>query len=147
MSIENDVRIIGRLGADPELKQTRGDPVCNIRVATSQRWKDKEGNKQERTEWHSCVFWGKSAELVDKHFSKGDGIIVRGELRTRMWEDNGVKHYRTEIHADNFGGWMFPPGKAGSGGGGGGSSSGGASDGGHADSGGYGGGMDDDIPF
>ena len=154
MSIENDVRIIGNLGADPEFKETSGDPVCNIRVATTQRWK-KDGEKQSRTEWHSVVFWGKSAELIRDHFAKGDGIIIQGELRTRSWEgDDGNKRYKTEIYASKFSGWMFPPGsKSSSGDRSSGSSSGnsnsdsGGSSGGGNDGGGYGGGIDDDIPF
>jgi single-strand DNA-binding protein len=152
VSINNSARFNGNLGADPEFKETKGDPVCSIRVASNEQWKDKDGNKQTRTEWMTIVFWGKSAELINKHFQKGDGICTRGQLRTRSWEDNdGHKNYKTEIYADRFDGWSFPPGKKGSGGGGrrADGDPGPSDDGGYggSDSGGGFGGADDDIPF
>lgn len=98
MSGVNKVILVGRLGADPELKQTSGDPVCNFSLATSDTWTDKEGKKQEKTEWHRIVVWGKLAELCAKYLSKGRQAYVEGKIQTRSWEDKDkVKRYTTEI--------------------------------------------------
>ena len=99
----NKVMIIGRLGNDPELKTlTSGSSVCNFNLATSERWNDKEGQKQERTEWHRIVAWGKQAELCGKYLSKGRQVYIEGKLQTRSWEDQqGQKKYTTEIIANS----------------------------------------------
>ncbi len=101
----NEVRIMGRLGKDPELKElSNGNKVCNFSVATSKKWTDKKtGEKKEKTEWHNCVAWQKPAELIAEYFSKGDGILVMGELETRNWQDdNNVKRYATEVLVSGF---------------------------------------------
>lgn len=102
MSGVNKVIIIGRLGADPELKTvTGGQSVCRLSIATSENWTDKEGQKQERTEWHRVVVWGKLAELCGKYLTKGRQAYVEGRLQTRSWEDQqGQKKYTTEIVAN-----------------------------------------------
>lgn len=113
----NKVIIMGLLGADPEKKEINGNTLVNFRLATNESWVDKEGNKQERTEWHSCQMWGKRADAFAKFFSKGDGVYVEGKLQTRSWEDKeGNKRFRTEVVVTD---WSFPAGKKGSGGGGG----------------------------
>jgi single-strand DNA-binding protein len=97
----NKVIIVGRLGADPETKQVgNGGTVARLSVATSENWVDKEGQKQERTEWHRIVVWGKLAEICGRHLAKGRQVYVEGRLQTRSWEDNGQKKYSTEIVAN-----------------------------------------------
>ncbi len=97
----NKVIIVGRLGADPETKQVgNGGTVARLSVATSENWVDKEGQKQERTEWHRIVVWGKLAEICGRHLSKGRQVYVEGRLQTRSWEDNGTKKYSTEVVAN-----------------------------------------------
>jgi len=102
MSGVNKVIIIGRMGADPEVKTVSGgNTVARLSVATSENWKDREGQKQERTEWHKIVVWGKLAELCGKYLSKGRQVYVEGRLQTRSWEDQqGQKKYTTEIVAN-----------------------------------------------
>jgi len=102
MSGINKVILIGRLGADPEVKTvTGGNNVARLSVATSENWTDREGQKQERTEWHRVVVWGKLAELCGKYLSKGRQVYVEGRLQTRSWEDQqGQKKYSTEIVAN-----------------------------------------------
>lgn len=97
----NKVILIGRLGADPELRYTpSGSPVANFRVATSENWVDREGQRQERTEWHRIVAWGKLAELCGEYLSKGRQVYLEGRLQTRQWDDrDGNKRYTTEIVA------------------------------------------------
>jgi len=97
----NKVIILGRLGQDPELKYTPGGAaVCNFSLATSENWTDKSGQKQEKTEWHRIVVWGKLAELCNQYLSKGRQAFVEGKLQTRSWDDNnGQKRYMTEINA------------------------------------------------
>lgn len=97
----NKVIIVGRLGTDPELKHTQSQQaVARLSVATSENWTDKQGQKQERTEWHRVVVWGKLAELCGKYLSKGRQVYVEGRLQTRSWEDQqGQKKYSTEIVA------------------------------------------------
>lgn len=99
----NKVMIIGRLGQDPELKfTTSGAAVCNFSLATSDTWTDKSGQKQEKTEWHRVVAWGKLAELCNKYLSKGRQAFIEGSLETRSWEDqNGQKKYMTEVNCKN----------------------------------------------
>lgn len=100
----NKVILVGRLGADPELKYTpSGVAVANFSLATNEVWKDKEGNQQERTEWHRIVAWRKLAEICGEWLKKGKQVYIEGKLRTRSWEDkNGVKRYTTEVWADNM---------------------------------------------
>ncbi len=100
MSGVNKVMIIGRLGQDPEMKAVgQGSTVTRLNVATSENWVDKGGQKQERTEWHRIVVWGKLAEICGKYLAKGRQVYVEGKLQTRSWEDNGIKKYSTEIVA------------------------------------------------
>jgi single-strand DNA-binding protein len=97
----NKVLVAGRLGADVELKSMgSGKSVANVNVATSNRWTDKSGQKQEKTEWHRVVVYGKNAENLAKYLKKGDELYVEGRLETRSWEDkDGKKRYSTEIVA------------------------------------------------
>jgi single-strand DNA-binding protein len=101
----NKVFLIGNLGRDPEVRSTpSGQPVANFTLATSRRWKDKSGQRQEQTEWHNIVVWGKQAEIAGQYLTKGKQIFVEGRLQTRSWEDktSGEKKYRTEVVCDNF---------------------------------------------
>ena len=138
----NKVILIGNLGQDPEVRHTNsGQPVSNLRVATSRRVKDRDGNGSDQTEWHSVVCFARLAELAGQYLRKGSKIFVEGRLQTRSWEDKeGKKQYRTEIICENF---QMLGGR----GDGGGRAS--APDGGREaepapDAGGFG---DDDIPF
>lgn len=97
----NKVILIGRLGADPEIRQTQGGTaVCTLSLATSESWKDRQtGEPQERTEWHRCVFWNRLAEITAQYLEKGSRIYVEGPLRTRKWTDqDGMDRYTSEIH-------------------------------------------------
>ncbi len=98
----NKVIIVGRLGADPEVRTVgNGGTVTRLSIATSENWVDKEGQKQERTEWHRIVVWGRLAEICGKHLAKGRQCYVEGRLQTRSWEDQqGQKRYSTEIVAN-----------------------------------------------
>ena len=104
MSSVNKVILIGHLGADPEVRTvSSGNTVARLNVATSENWTDREGQKQERTEWHRVVVWGKQAEICGKYLSKGRQIYVEGRLQTRSWEDQqGQKKYTTEVIANNI---------------------------------------------
>jgi single-strand DNA-binding protein len=96
----NKVIIVGRLGQDPEVRYTPGgQPVANFTVATSDTWMDKQsGKKQERTEWHRIVVWGRQAELARDYLKKGRQVYLEGAIQTRSWSDkNDVKRYVTEI--------------------------------------------------
>lgn len=166
MASVNKAIVMGNLGADPELRYTQGGAaVCNLRVATNERWRDKDGAQQERTEWHSIVVFGKQGENCEKYLKKGRSVYVEGRIQTRDWEDkDGNKRYTTEIVAQTVqflsgGGDGYDDG-GGYGGGGGGSYGGGGRSsggggGGSRNSGGGGGGNnnydqsfdDDDIPF
>lgn len=97
----NKVILLGRLGQDPELKYTPGGAaVCNFSLATTEAWTDKQGQKQEKTEWHRIVVWGKLAELCNQYLAKGRQAFVEGRLQTRSWDDKeGQKRYTTEIMA------------------------------------------------
>ncbi len=142
----NKVILIGNLGADPELRTIpSGKAVCEFRIATSESWTGKDGQKQERTEWHRIIAWGKLGELCNQYLSKGRQAYIEGRIQTRSWEDkDGNKRYTTEIIANDV---RFLGGGSGRGRSDGdgpppptddfGSSTGG---------GGFGGG-DDDIPF
>lgn len=110
----NKVILVGRLGANPELRHTpSGASVANFNLATNESWVDKSGQKQERTEWHKIVVWGKVAELCNQYLSKGRQAYIEGRLQTRQWEDqNGQKRYTTEVQAQTV---QFLGGAAGAG--------------------------------
>ena len=178
MASVNKVILVGNLGADPEMRYLpSGDAVANIRLATTDRYKDKQtGEFKEMTEWHRVAFFGRVAEIVGEYLKKGSSIYVEGRLRTRKYQgQDGKERYSTEIVADQM---QMLGARAGSGGGGGGGDDGGysresseragggrAAGGAAARSGGGGGGgggaasrpsapagggfdeMDDDIPF
>jgi single-strand DNA-binding protein len=101
MASVNKVILIGNLGRDPEVKYTQGGTaVANLNIATNEVWTDKAGQKQERTEWHRVVVWGKQAQVLSEHLSKGKQVYVEGSLQTRSWDDReGNKRYTTEIRA------------------------------------------------
>jgi single-strand DNA-binding protein len=103
MSGINKVILVGRLGGDPEIRYTQqGVGVTNFNIATSENWVDKAGEKQEKTEWHRIVVWGKMAETCSQYLAKGRQVFVEGRLQTRQWEDkDGGKRYTTEIIAQN----------------------------------------------
>jgi single-strand DNA-binding protein len=164
MASVNKVILIGNLGRDPETRYTTGgDAICNLNNATSEQWKDKSGEKQERTEWHRVVLFGRQAEIAGEYLKKGRSVYIEGRLQTRKYTDkDGVEKYSTEIVGDRM---QLLGSREGSGGGGdvdfgasaGGSRGGGGSgSGGGAGSGVKGGGapkrsnpdeLDDDIPF
>ena len=104
MGSVNKVLIIGNAGKDPETKYTEsGTAVCTLTMATKHSWKEKDGQRQEKTEWHRVVFWGKLAEIVDKYVKKGSQVYVEGRIETRKWTDkNGHDKYTTEIVADQM---------------------------------------------
>ena len=150
----NKVLLIGNLGKDPEMRSLpSGQSVASFTLATSRRWKDQGGQRQEQTEWHNIVVFGKQAEIAGQYLTKGKQIYIEGRIQTRSWDDrqSGEKKYRTEIVCDNFqmlgsrggelegGGGRSAGGSSYGGGGGGGSS--------FDDQGGGGFGDDDDIPF
>jgi single-strand DNA-binding protein len=158
MGSVNKVILVGNLGRDAELRYTPGGaPVATLNLATTEVWNDKtSGQKQEKTEWHRIVLWGKSAESLSEYLTKGKQIFVEGRLQTRKWQDkDGHEKYTTEIRADRI--TLL----GGGGGGGGGMAAGGARPQRNAGAGaGSGGGADhepmgepisdltdDDIPF
>jgi len=97
------VTICGNLGRDPETRYLPdGGAITNISVATSEKWKDREGERQEHTEWHRIVFFGKLAEIAGEYLKKGAPVLVVGRLRTRSYEQDGVKKYSTEIVGDQM---------------------------------------------
>lgn len=104
MSGVNKVIIVGRLGADPEIKSVNnGQRVARLSIATSEVWMDKQNQKQERTEWHRVVVWGKAAENAGKYLAKGRQVYVEGRLQTSSWDkQDGTKAYATEIVANNL---------------------------------------------
>jgi single-strand DNA-binding protein len=155
MASVNKVIIIGNLGRDPEMRYLpSGDAVANLRIATTDKFKDKSGDMQEVTEWHSVAFFGKTAEICGQYLKKGSQLYVEGSLRTRKWQDkDGNDRYTTEIRGDRMqmlggrggsgGGsadYDSAPMDTGSGGGGSASRAKPASGGGIDD-------LDDDIPF
>jgi single-strand DNA-binding protein len=164
----NKVILIGNLGADPETRaMPSGMTVANIRIATSENWKDKQsGENKERTEWHNVAMFGRLGEIAGEYLKKGSKVYIEGSLRTRKWQDkSGNDRYTTEIIANEMqmldsrgGGGMGGGGESGGGGGGRGRQQnnapddydqGGPPSGGGSDKGGGGGGgeFDDDIPF
>lgn len=146
-----------------------GQGVCELRLATSESWNDKNGQRQERTEWHRVVVWGKRAEICSKYLAKGRQVYIEGRIQTRNYDDkDGNKRYITEVIANDVqflggggaggggggrggggggGGRDEPPPDMGDFGGGGGGGYGGGGGGGYGGGGGGGGGGDDDIPF
>ena len=149
----NRVILIGNLGQDPEVRYTQGgQAILNMRIATSESWVDREGERKERTEWHTVIMWGKRGEALGKFLTKGSKLCAEGRLQTRSWEDkSGNKRYTTEIVANNI---VLLGGRPG--GGGGGYDDGPpppnddyapSGDGGGGGGGGGGGFGDDDIPF
>ena len=100
----NKVILVGHLGRDPEVRHTKsGDPVCTFSIATSERWKDKNGEQQEKTEWHRIVAWRKLAEICGEYLRKGKQVYIEGKLQTRDWEDkDGHKRYTTEVVANEM---------------------------------------------
>jgi len=169
MGSVNKVILIGNLGADPELKYTPSSrALCNLRIATTEVYKDKGGQRQEKTEWHRVTVWGDQAENCSKYLSKGRSVYVEGRLQTRSYDKDGQKHYATDVVATQV---VFLGGGGGASGGeggarrGGGAPSGGGRPGGAGwgeggGAGGAGGGgpseepdhggpppSDDDIPF
>jgi single-strand DNA-binding protein len=105
MASVNKVILVGNLGADPETRyMPNGDPITNIRLATTFRWKDKQsGENKEETEWHRIVFRARLAEIAGEYLKKGSPVYVEGRIRTRKWQDkDGQDRYTTEIMADNM---------------------------------------------
>ena len=101
MASFNRVFVLGNLGQDPELRYTAGQTaVATLNIATTENWLGRDGQRQESTEWHRVVVWGKQAENCSKYLAKGRSVFVEGRLQTRSWEDkNGQKRYTTEINA------------------------------------------------
>jgi single-strand DNA-binding protein len=164
----NKVILVGNLGQDPEAKTfSNGGEVVNLRVATSESWKDRDGNRQERTEWHSVAIFNENLGRVAKNYlRKGSKVYLEGQLQTRKWQDqNGNDRYTTEIVLQKFRGELvlLDSREGGSGGGYGGGSGGYSDDFGGGSGGGFGGGgskpqqrpqpaafdsdLDDDVPF
>ncbi len=166
----NKVIIIGNLGRDPEVRSfANGGKVVNLRIATSETWKDRNtGERRERTEWHSVAIFNEAlGRIAEQYLRKGSTVYIEGQLETRKWQDqSGQDRYTTEVVLRPYGGTLTLLGGRGEGGGsaggnggyddrggyGGGSSSGGGYGGGYDDRGGpsgpsSGGGMDDEIPF
>ena len=105
MASVNKVILIGNLGADPESRfAPSGDAICNIRLATTENWRDKNtGERREATEWHRVTFYGKLAEIAGQYLRKGSQVYIEGSLRTRKWQDqSGQDRYTTEIRADEM---------------------------------------------
>jgi single-strand DNA-binding protein len=153
----NKVILIGNLGADPETRAIpSGTTVANLRIATSESWRDKQsGEQQERTEWHRVALFGRLAEIAAEYLKKGSQVYIEGSLRTRKWQDKqGNDRYSTEIIGNDL--QMLGGRGSGSGGGGGGAGAGTGSAPSYAEESGSGGGggssarseeFDDDIPF
>ena len=105
MASVNKVILVGNLGKDPEVRYApSGDAICNITLATSETWKDKQsGEKREATEWHRVVFFGKLAEIAGQYLKKGSSVYIEGMLKTRKWQEkDGSDRYTTEIKADEM---------------------------------------------
>ncbi len=157
----NKVMLIGNLGADPEIRSFQnGGRVANLRIATSENWKDKNtGERRERTEWHTVAIFSEGlVNVVERYVKKGSKVFIEGKLQTRKWQDqSGNDRYSTEVVIQGLGGTLTMldgRGDGGGGGGGGGGGYGGGNQGGGGNAGGQGGGtgggyddLDDDIPF
>ncbi len=99
----NKVILVGNLGADPEIRYTAsGTAVCRLSIATSRRFTDRQGNRQEETAWHRVDAWGKLAEICGQYLSKGRQVYIEGRLKYGSYEKDGVKHYTTDIVAENM---------------------------------------------
>jgi len=100
----NKVMLIGNLGADPETRFTQdGTCVCNLRIATTEKFKNRNGERQERTEWHRVVMWGRLGEIANQYLSKGSRVYIEGKIETRKWQDrDGNDKYTTEIRANEM---------------------------------------------
>lgn len=116
----NKVILVGNLGADPEIRRTQdGKPIANLRLATSESWKDKAtGERKEKTEWHRVVVFSEPlCKVIEQYVKKGSKVYVEGSLQTRKWNDkDGVEKYSTEIVLQNYGGILTMLGEAGGGG-------------------------------
>ena len=103
MASVNKVILVGNLGRDPEVRyMPNGDAVCNFSIATTESWKDKQGVKQDKTEWHNIVMYRKLAEIAGEYLKSGSSVYIEGKLQTRKWEKDGVTRYSTEIIADQI---------------------------------------------
>jgi len=104
LAMLNKVMLIGNLGADPETRYTQdGTCVCNIRLATTEKFKNRNGEPQERTEWHRVVLWGRLGEIANQYLKKGRQVYIEGKIETRKWQDkDGNDRYTTEIRALNM---------------------------------------------
>lgn len=103
MASVNKVILLGALGRDPEVRyMPNGEAVANFSIATTENWKDKNGQKQEKTEWHNIVTYGKLAEIAGKYLKKGSSVYIEGRLQTRKWEKDGVTRYTTEVIMDKL---------------------------------------------
>src|SRR5690349_20503825 len=139
MGSVNKVILVGNLGADPELKYTPSNrPLCNLRIATTEVFKDKSGQRQEKTEWHRVTVWGDQAENCNKYLAKGRSVYIEGRLQTRSYDKDGQKHYATDVVADRV---VFLGGGGAGGGAGAGGGGGGGGEGRRGGGGGGGGGM------
>lgn len=103
MASVNKVILMGNLGRDPEVRyMPNGEAVANFSIATTEHWKDKSGQRQEKTEWHNIVLYRRLAEVAGEYLKKGSPVYIEGRLQTREWEKDGVKRYSTEIIADTM---------------------------------------------
>ena len=104
MASVNKAILIGNLGADPELRYTpSGSAVANFNIATTEKWKDKDGQSQERTEWHRIILWNRQAEIAKEYLRKGSPVYIEGRIQNRSYEDkDGIKRYVTEIVAQRM---------------------------------------------
>lgn len=103
MASVNKVILLGNCGRDPEVRyMPNGEAVCNFSIATTDRWKDKSGQQQEKTEWHNIVMYRRLAEIAGEYLKKGRPVYIDGRLQTRKWEKDGVTRYSTEIIADSM---------------------------------------------
>jgi single-strand DNA-binding protein len=155
----NKVILIGNLGADPEVRSfANGGKVCNLRIATSETWRDKNtGERKEKTEWHSVAIFNEGlVRIAEQYLRKGSKVYIEGQLQTRKWQDqSGQDRYSTEVVLQGFNGTLTMLDGRGEGGGGGGGMSSGSDQGGYGGGGGGGGGgsrspageIDDEIPF
>jgi len=102
MASLNKAMLIGNLGKDPVNKNVGSTNVCEFSIATTEKWKDKAGQKQEKTEWHNIKAWGKTGEICAQYLKKGSSVYVEGRIGQETWEKDGVKHYKTVITVDKM---------------------------------------------
>lgn len=98
----NLITLIGRVGKDPDIRHFENNSVANFSLATTETYKDKQGNKKEETQWHNCVAWGKTAEIVEKYVHKGDQLYISGKLVYEQYEKDNVKHTVAKIRIDKL---------------------------------------------